>query len=222
MKLWQLVLKADDKLDLAKPKVGFAWFALQPWTPKSESGPFDEETFGVVVQRPWDNDEWWHNVMALRSLSARLMKRKPKHQYPDMLIARRHWDVICQRYIGMMQLRPVLRPRRKGERPGLTISAANLRGWRLAPTREVWWDVSVFWQCVFGSMIRKKLDPRPAASSACRRCCRALEPTTQGNPSRRETCLKCQRDEWWARRTPEQKRAKWARDAQRKRKAESS
>src|SRR5205807_1931968 len=120
MKLWEYVIHADKIFDLTRPEKVQAWWRELSW--------------GPLGDWPVANN-WRSNVLALRSLAARLKRRKlPRSRRPVSMKERvSEVDAIGRGYVGKMKRSLIY----EQSSPQLPLSASNFKGvWNL-PTYKL-------------------------------------------------------------------------------------
>jgi hypothetical protein len=222
VEIWEHVLDADRRLDLADPEVARRWFASRAWPV-----PSPESAWWTTAAR----QRWSINLLALRGLARRLKKwrpggrARPGAEAPPELRAAfdSQDDNTLAHYLGLLQLaverlpggKPLdARTFRTGLVPTLELSKGG--GRKLVPAGELpatlWCnDLDVFWQVVFHGLA---CGGTPAV---CAECGRPLGvdgtgKTAKGRSVRARTCGPCTWKKWYADRSPEQKRTRHRRD----------
>jgi hypothetical protein len=203
MWLWEYILKADDRLDLADPVRGYDWFRQRPWVPMTV-GPGGER---VSCLRRWsdaERREWTSLIHALRSLAGRITLTRPRRCATDGERGHRAADKLFRRYLHRLRFDPVGAPDVRGGGRGLFRRPVRLQ---LLPTVEPtlarpgerrpvvnpiaeWANLDVFFQSAVASMV---VD---AVESVCEECGTPFGPTRRGRRSRRSVCAKCSFQRW--------------------------
>lgn len=209
MQLWEFVLAADRKLDLADPAAATAWFSAVP-----------NRQIGIRIR--WDSDtsqlegpileKWRKAVHTLRSLAGRLKGRKTREPGLEPLTA----DHVFGWYVGQVRLRIA---RADDDMPSKPLTARSFLGVRLGfeviywresdyPTipdlywRQVAGLMDAFWRQVFGSLATDELKP------VCDTCGAEL-----GGPSGRKPrtgrCKKCVFKAWYKKQPRAKLRERW-------------
>jgi hypothetical protein len=224
VQLWELLLEADRRLDLADLGQALAWLHKQPWG----------------VQGEWPEkvrEHWTRNVLALRSLAVRLKRWRPGR---GRLVRKgpennADADQVAFGYLRLMTRVVLVAP------PGGPLTARNFRGVHYRPTcplaegqrptdatgrpiadripveadhladpamtRAYFWALSggdVFWQVVFDGLLA---DSGPAVCRSCGALLGDVTPT--GRHKRQQWCRRCLYKKWYAKQPAEKKRARW-------------
>jgi hypothetical protein len=195
MLLWEYLWMADRRRNLALPEAGKQWLLARPWAVKGGMGWWTQTA----------QENWTNNILALRSLAARLKgkNRKPhenrRNDYPaQTFLEERTHDRVLSRYVGM--LRAAVVADQTGELKGLTLKTYH--GVQLFPSvtdasgerspeeshpAHFWQDdLDFFWQVVFLSFVE---DRGPVV---CARCGKPLAPfTPTGRVKKQKHCTSC-------------------------------
>jgi hypothetical protein len=228
VKLWEFVLRADQRHDLSIPPVALGWLHTLPW---GYPGQWADRT-GATFAR---------NVLALRSLARRLKGkhlRRPAPVGEDFDLAA---DRILFHYLGMLNLRLM-------GGPGGVLSAKGFRGLKPWPTFTLtepmkqdtegknvihrspvpielstetdrigpqvqlfFWnlgtDAEVFWQWLFYSLVGED------SPTYCQGCGGWLNDgtTKTGRPSKQRLCSTCRHRQWKGNQTKSTLRKMWRR-----------
>jgi hypothetical protein len=103
MHLYEYVLEADDRLDLAVVEVALAWLRDLPigqWAGPPESGRLPLELSAAVLRR----SDWSQNMFALRSVVHRMKGRRSRRPYPRSDLDLRQADLRFRYYVGKLQV----------------------------------------------------------------------------------------------------------------------
>jgi len=225
MWLWQYILRADDRVDLADPDRGYDWFRQRPWVPVTV-GPEGEPVPYLRRWRDAERREWTMFIHALRSLASRITLTGPRRCAPDGERGHRAADKLFRRYLHRLRLDPVGAPSAAGRGRGLFRRPVSLR---LLPTVEptlvqpgercpvanpidVWHNLDVFFQSAVASMVVDAIE------SVCEECGTPFGPTRRGRRSRRRVCAKCSFQRWRRKRGTVGMRELWKSQKQQQRK----
>jgi hypothetical protein len=229
MELWDYLLTADRRLDLADPDRALDWLRHQPF------GFRDSWPEGAT-------ENWTAGILALRLLARRVKGRKVRRvtaaAIKEKLDRETEADLRLNRYLAMM------RPTREQTESGL-LTASNNRGIRLraayplptpVPLDErgnkvlthktiTFADLAVpelaqlvlwtfgrgepFWQLVFHDLVSNE----KASPTVCQRCGAFLgEDTVTGRRVRAEWCPRCRWQNWQAKQSADAKHKRWRSD----------
>jgi hypothetical protein len=225
MWLWQYILKADDRVDLADPNRGYEWFRQRPWV-WTTVGPDGER---VPHLRRWsdaERREWTSVIHALRSLARRITPTRPRRCTPDGERGHRAADKLFRRYLNRLRLDPVGAPYVRGRGRGLLRRPVRLR---LLPTSDPtlarpgerrtvanpiaeWANLDIFFQSAVASLVVDEIE------SVCEECGAPFGPTPRGRRSRRSVCAKCSFQRWRRKRRTVGLRELWKSQKRRQRK----
>jgi hypothetical protein len=222
--LWQFILAADNRLDLAKLDKAREWLFSLPWWPTSAGKPTDAN-WTERAQRNWQE-----NLVNLRSLVRRLKGERAKHEVPlpaDPWTVYLHDETADQalgRYLDMLRVQVGREQVRvaEGHAPqamsrktyrGMVImpTVADLRGERSCqPHHPAFYpanDFDYFWQCVFFSLVH---DDTPVFCEGCgRKIGDGL--TRKGRVMRQKLCSSCRHQKWKQKQSKKTLREMWKR-----------
>jgi hypothetical protein len=212
MRLCDYVLAADAKVDLADQKAARDWLTAQRWWPKEATGPdgvdapYTDLFADQTVLR-----EWERNVICLRSLSHRLTGKRPRRPYYEHPTTHITADNVLNGFLEMMRWGAVQLP--GGPRAPDYLTQKTFGGLLPQPTRggtpvplhaANFFDLAVFWQCVFYSLVSD------APPNVCAQCgCELKAQTDTGRRSRRTLCKRCTWQKWRRKQPKKKMRDKW-------------
>jgi hypothetical protein len=195
MKLWQMILKADKKLDLANEATAKNWITAQPWHYANE--PLS----GVYALDCGLRPDWSDSIQAFRFYAR--IKRGAKASRPSKLNAKLAEHVMAT-HMHLVATRPTQRrwgrsalaygglwhiPTFIAQKPVPVRILATKQMWDGLPADTTWWwdGASLFWQAAFLSLFEE------SGPAVCEDCGRVLPSKTKrlGKPSRQKKCSSC-------------------------------
>jgi hypothetical protein len=193
--VWQLLIEADNELDLADPERGKVWLWKQRWLWYSPRTVHDDQSVEMDY-RGWNAKAakgWREGVLVLRAVVARCRNKASvvNEEKMDEGAA----ESLTNRYLGKVTPYTTLESNLalKLQTPGL--------GYPFAPEKDAYPIVPYFFARVITSLVVEDL------VTNCSVCGAFLPPTPTGRKNQQKTCAKCRRKLWWDSLSPaEQKR----------------